>query len=371
MLAWLRILIVNLAVFGLLFALVEGTLSVVLFVRSAESNIRRATFEWSYTTYDAELGWVSAPNVFVADMYGPGRYLRTNDRGFRNDHKIEDTSASGPRRVVCSGDSFTYGYGVGNDQTWCARLAAITPCLETVNLGQGGYGVDQSYLRYKRDARSLQHDLHLLAFITGDFTRMQGDNLFGYGKPVLKLEEGALRIANVPVPRRPFYVKWLTAIASDLRDLRMFAMLERVRKKLSSDPTHRRAASGHAMPGEMGQVLKKVFEETKRLADQQGSKLILVYLPSPDEYAPGETSRAWSDFLQREAEALGIAFIDLVARHRHLSASEAATLFSEEYRHLSVKGNEYVARAIYRDLMRFPETAALALDTGGRCVRAS
>ena len=366
--AFARILITNLAVFCLLLALVEGGSSLMLFLRSAGGKVRDASFSWSYTIYDPELGWVSAPNVFAADMYGPGMHLRTNSRGFRNDHEIaEDTSASGRRRAICSGDSFTYGYGVGNDQTWCARLGVIAPCLETVNLGQGGYGVDQAYLRYRRDAGRLPHDLHLLAFITNDFARVGWDSFFGYGKPRLKLAEGALTVTNVPAPRRPFYVKWLTAIADDVRDLRTFEMLDRARKKLWPGAIRQDRASDSAMPDEMGELLKKIFEETKRLAAQRASKLVLVYLPSPGEYSPDKRSGAWSEFLQREAEALRIPLIDLLRQHRDLSPSEAATLFSEQYRHLSVKGNDYVARAIYRSLTGFPQTGALALDSERRC----
>ena len=169
-------------------------------------------------------------------------------------------------RAVCSGDSFTYGYGVGNDQTWCARLAAINLCLDTVNLGQGGYGVDQAYLRYRRDAGTLDHDLHLFAFISSDFTRMRSDSFRGYGKPVLKLEDGALVVTNVPVPRRPWLAKPLKAVMEDVQDLRMFQAIDRARKRLMPDASADDRSSREATPDEVGALVEKVFEELKVLA---------------------------------------------------------------------------------------------------------
>ena len=45
-----------------------------------------------------------------------------------------------------------YNDGVGNDDVWCKLLESIDNRIETVNLGQGGYGVDQAYLWYKRNS---------------------------------------------------------------------------------------------------------------------------------------------------------------------------------------------------------------------------
>lgn len=51
-----------------------------------------------------------------------------------------------PGRYASSarGGSFTLGYGVGDADTWCALLQTIDPRLETVNMGQAGYGLDQA-----------------------------------------------------------------------------------------------------------------------------------------------------------------------------------------------------------------------------------
>jgi len=68
--------------------------------------------------HDAELGWVSVPHLDLEDAWGRGRTLRTNGRGFRGDRELAPEPDPGRISVVCSGDSFTYGEGVGDDSTW-------------------------------------------------------------------------------------------------------------------------------------------------------------------------------------------------------------------------------------------------------------
>lgn len=70
----------------------------------------------------------SSPN-----FYGPGVGLNTNSRGFRGMMPVSDAVPNGKLRIVCSGDSFTLGWGVGDDEAWCAQLASDE--TDVVNMG--------------------------------------------------------------------------------------------------------------------------------------------------------------------------------------------------------------------------------------------
>ena len=74
--------------------------------------------ERRHTEYDAELGWVSVPGHAVPDIYGPGRSITINRQSFRNKREFPERAPAGKLRVICSGDSFTLGYGVDDDATW-------------------------------------------------------------------------------------------------------------------------------------------------------------------------------------------------------------------------------------------------------------
>jgi hypothetical protein len=69
-------------------------------------------------------------------------------------------------------------------------------------MGQGGYGVDQAYLWYKRDGTKIEHNIQLFAFIESDFDRMRSAAFLGYSKPRLTVTGGQLSIGRAFVARR-------------------------------------------------------------------------------------------------------------------------------------------------------------------------
>jgi hypothetical protein len=223
-----KILLINVVVLLVLFALLEGAAS-LLFIAN---QIRRTpSAEASYSRYDETLGWVSRPNVSLPDVYGPGVYLRTNSQGFRNDRDFARAVPPGKTRVICSGDSFTLGFGVNNDQAWCQRIAVIDPRFETVNMGQGGYGLDQAYLWYMRGGAALDHQVHLFAFITDDFIRMQSNQFLGYGKPVLGLRNDSVVVTNQPVPKTFWFTRWRGSHAHAIGNLNIVNLARRLFSK--------------------------------------------------------------------------------------------------------------------------------------------
>ena len=203
----------NILILAVLLALVEGLASYGLFLRDMQDPPKtKAPARQFYAKYDPDLGWVNKPNLDIVDVYGPGGDVKTNVQGFRNDHNIETAVPLGKGRILCSGDSYTFGYGVDNAHTWCQLLAKLEPRLEAVNLGGDGYGSDQAFLRYKRQAATIDHQVHFFAFITDDFYRMLADSFLGYAKPLLEIENGKLAVKNVPVPAQISYAPRLAKL---------------------------------------------------------------------------------------------------------------------------------------------------------------
>ena len=185
----------------------EGLCSTFMIVYNAVFWSKRPSADRVHSQHDPELGWVQSPNTRIENLYGDGRHMTVNAQGFRGKYNYQITVPEDKVRVVCSGDSFTMGYGVGDEQTWAHRLTVEDSRLETINIGMGGYGIDQAYLWYERDGKPFDHDVHLLAFITDDFRRMRLDKFWGYDKPVLRVKDGQLITENVPVPRRAYFVR--------------------------------------------------------------------------------------------------------------------------------------------------------------------
>jgi len=338
---------------GSLVALValEGLSSVVyLAVRLYRD---RAVAEREHTRYDPDLGWVNLPRLFLPDMYGPGVYLRTNSQSFRNGVDFPIAEQKGKARVICSGDSFTLGYGVDNDHTWCQLLARLDPRLETVNMGQGGYGIDQAFLWYRRDGARLDHRFHLFTFITEDFHRMESDSFIGYGKPLLRLKKGVLVTTNVPVPRRHALAAWLAGHGGHLQNLASVRLLRAVVSKLRQRPL--------SAPGEEERrwqpVAAKIVEELQALNQSRGSRLVLAYLPMREDYSSCGAD-TWRRFMSAQARAHGLPFLDLVESLRRLAPDQVPALYIDGSRtrfpaakgHYTEAGNAWVAREVQKGL---------------------
>ena len=148
-----KIGLVNLIIIILLLIILEGGASFYFAYKSVRQGINKEPFlaERLHTEYDPLLGWINKPNISIDHMYGPNVYLKTNGQRFRNKDDFTVRVPERKIRVICSGDSFTLGYGVDNEHTWCNLLERIDPRIQSVNMGQGGYGVGQAYLWYKRE----------------------------------------------------------------------------------------------------------------------------------------------------------------------------------------------------------------------------
>ena len=100
--------------------------------------------------FDGTLGWAplgSGQGVFRYDAAGT-RVAHTSFPALRT---------PGVDRVLAIGCSFTRGDEVNVLEAWPAQLDAVDD-LEVANFGVGGYGLDQSCLRYERDGRALEAD---------------------------------------------------------------------------------------------------------------------------------------------------------------------------------------------------------------------
>jgi hypothetical protein len=353
------------------FVLVEGLASAVISAGLLFGSSGRLAQE-RYARYDPDLGWVSLPHVAIPDMYGPGAPLHTNASGFRGRAEVADVPPPGKVRVVCSGDSFTLGYGVGDDDTWCARLAARDPRLETINMGQGGYGVDQSFLWYRRDGAALAPRLHLFAFIDGDFERMRSARFLDYGKPTLALRDGTLTVADVPAWRRPFWMPTVR-VREIVKRTKAYELAERLRRRAGGDaPTLAASPAGPEDRARITDVALAVFDELHTLAQKTGGALVLVYLPTlidcrlaPD---PGSSLGGldWWKTIGPRAAAAGHRVVDLSDACRRLPGSEVDALFFPEgavqyygaVGHYTPAGNAFVASALAERLRPLVDAAA-------------
>lgn len=336
----------------LVFLLAEGSSSIFL---ALYENTTRRDEAVIYNQYDSLLGWVNIPSVQVPDLWGTGAGLQNNAQGFRASREIATEVSAGGIRILCSGDSFAFGQGVANDETWCHQLQQLDNRIETVNLGLPGYGIDQALLRYKRDGLALEHQIHLFTFIGGDIARMRWSDHHGYGKPILRFRGDSVVVENTPVPQLlPTLRRLSTKYSSGLRSVELAGRV--VSRILPS------SGSGGQSDAWLAPLASWVFGEVHRLGEDHDAVAVFVYLPVLTDL---EGEYRWRAPISATMDSLGYPFIDLTPELRVLPAGEVAGFWlpgeSVAAGHYSAAGHAWVARTLYERMLALPAGAPLLL----------
>ena len=211
-------------------------------------------------------------------------------------------------------------------------------------MGQYGYGVGQSYLWYLRDGTQLDHSLHLFVFARDDFGRMQLDTYEHRNKPRLALVTGSLEAIHVPVPDAPHRNAWLTSNLTLLSRLRSVELVRPLVETIAPRPEPALST------GELADLSLQVFDALGAVHAERGSTLVLVYLPTFEDYeAPRDL---WRRRIRSSAEARGHHFVDLVDEIKTLPRREAASLYhpTGDRSELSDAGHAWVARTLASQL---------------------
>ncbi len=104
----------------------------------------------------------------------------TNAHGLRSDHDLELPKPEGRQRYLFVGDSFTFGYGVEQNETFSSRLqSALDPShlrIEVLNAGfTSGFTLDSEYVFTREEGSLYQPDLVVAGIcLSNDFDDLAG-----------------------------------------------------------------------------------------------------------------------------------------------------------------------------------------------------
>ena len=99
--------------------------------------------------------------------------VRTNTHGMRDRERML-AKAPGVFRIAVVGDSFTFGFGVENEQTYPSVLEALlngsarSPHYEVLNFGVGGYSTHDEALVLRHRVMAWDPDLILVGYVSND-----------------------------------------------------------------------------------------------------------------------------------------------------------------------------------------------------------
>lgn len=275
--------------------------SVVLTLLALDGLVRIFSpqdLRFNFTQWDEYVGFVNIPEIEGTTVHSD--YLmkvRINSKGLR-DREFDYQKEPGTYRIGVFGDSFTFGEGVQNNETFPKlledllradeRLNRADRKIEVLNFGIGKTGTSHQFALYRKEGKKYALDLVIIGFLSAnDFS----DNVPG----VFAMKDGELihtptnyssiRKLQKIVYYIPFY-KWLTEHSH---------LVNLVRKKATLLDDHWRTtaraplaiigdaqANKDPLPVDITLKLIKEFVSESR---QAGSKLLLVNLPAKD-HAP-------------------------------------------------------------------------------------
>lgn len=261
---------------------------------------------------DPDAGWVGLPNI-DARFFLPGGFdvrVANNSRGLRDSEK-DLAKPPGTRRIVVLGDSFMWGFGVDNEDTFSTILQELIPDTQTINLGVSGYSTVQELVRLQMEGVRYMPDVILLAFVWNDLR----DNFDGREgtRPVAEIaEDGVLRIANRPVRKAlssPItqwfrhnswlfgFIEYRLRILKDKRELHRRANTLRTGPQSSDDASHTAHDGKGAMDFSVVDIygpprpemdlawnaVRLLLSRMKDLAMEDGARLIVFYVPKKED----------------------------------------------------------------------------------------
>ncbi|MEQ9504243.1 MAG: hypothetical protein RIT81_45730 [Deltaproteobacteria bacterium] len=347
---WVRRAVVNVVgvLFGCLaiYVLVEGGSSAFLLAWDLGFKTAGGLRSGNYVRFDPELGWSNIPNAKLVDFNGPGQHVTIDPNGLRITPARE---ASDTITVLCSGDSFTFGVGAGDEQTWCYRLGADAPDIATLNAGEAAYGIGQMYLKARRLSDQIEWDVHVVAFIADDIRRATTGEFVGRNKPRFVLDGGALRLERETVTESSALYAWMRANKRIYANLRVLELGRRIGAKLSGAPPK------PPSPDSTKELVGAIFEATAKMNAAQGRRTLFVFLPS----GPGvdQTDVAWRPRVAEECQRRKLDCADLVAPFRALDETKQVAMFEPATRHYDADGNRWVAERI-AELVRTSTSSA-------------
>jgi hypothetical protein len=233
--------------------------------------------------FDPEAGWICQPGANLRYEL-PESFavrVRCNSRGLRDvEHAFE--KPAGVLRIVCSGDSFMWGYGVEDDETFPSCLSRALGNAETINLGVSGYNTVQEYVRLESEGMRYGPDWVVFFVCWNDLDANFDDK--GGRRPIAALSpDGGVRIEN-----RPVHVSSLSTLSDWISRHSRLYIFASYGIKLTRDLLLRRhAAEALAVEARDG------GESRRRRAPASGSPMsIAAQPPAP---APARDEGASSD----------------------------------------------------------------------------
>ncbi len=269
------------------------------------------------------LGWDLLPN-WEGEVKGVR--VTTNSFGMRDD-EFPLVKPDGAIRLLAVGDSFTFGFGVEQDNSYVEILEDLLntthPDMRSsvLNGGVGGYNTEQEKIWLGERGMSFEPDIVLVGFVLND-VMFRG----------IYLPENQPRLVQL-LSRTAIYNVLNRAILSHRARPDAYERAKDITARLLEDSDK---------TDELWQECFHHIEGMKEITSAAGIPLVFVLFPWPNQLTEDPGVRTPQDRLIQYLNSQGIGHIDLIPAMREAKDG----LYVEGDTHPSARGHEIAAREI-------------------------
>lgn len=354
-----------LVVIGLL-----GVVGAEIILRRQQTEIARSNhMDPNLVAYDAELGWRLVPYAEGAHTNHDFSVRYTiSPRGLRADTP-NPPRRSGRKLTLAIGDSFTFGLGVKDDETFLHRLDAKSAAgFDYLNAAVPGYSPDQEWLLLQKQLWEVEPGRVLLfVYVGNDLLDLERDVPLQLRSPKPRFEVvgNELVLRNVPVPVRSearVQPWWPVVLGADMStwswrtrlDLR-YELFRWVAPPFPAERDYR-----PEFPARFASALtlfERIIDRLANACAQHGAELKVVLIAGAAYLqAPASSSGQYQEFfcqqIGQRLPPMGVPVIQLPDLMRARYRREGGKWFFPHDGHLTVKGHEVVAELLAAELAR-------------------
>jgi hypothetical protein len=271
------------------------------------------------------------------------------ENGFRR-HEYENRGAKVRHRVLVFGDSFTWGWGVGQGKVFTDRMNQLMPEYQVMNFGLNATGTVEQFTLFEAYGRALLQsgDTVVLMFDNNDFS----DNLEGYLRAEVKDGQvrrvgpkGYLPEALVRLKHMSYFVNFVIYSADVLK--------ETVKRSRAEKRAVKLVTLGDDSPEVI--IAKHFLSEFKSAVENKNANFVAAYIPGQRELgeslSPSEDGRKNDQAFRKTffacADALAIPTIDLLPHFLEARKSGQHEAFTFRHdSHWNENGHAVAARVI-------------------------
>jgi lysophospholipase L1-like esterase len=308
---------------GVFFGLIEGALRLSGFQPRPQPRILLRALdvvsEFPYMRPDPDLLWSPQPGF---RGYFHDRPVSINRQGCRGP-ELARPKPPGMRRILCLGDSITFGFGVGEQENYPYLIgrALRKERVEVVNGGVNGYTSHQVLARFRRLAPLVEPDVVTV--------------LVGWNDRVLR-----------PVDDRGFErrLRWVVRVEQSLGRAYLFSAMQQVFR--SAWPA---APAPNSVPRVSVAQYRENLAALVRACRSLGAAPLLIALPHRMPAPRASYASPHGDALPEIAKQLGIPLVGVGELGTREEQANNEALFVDSL-HLSPLGNARMAERVVATL---------------------